>query len=213
MTKFIITSYYTSIFLLFFNLVGCKKKVDPVIELVGETNLNMFMNDEFIDSGATARDYKGKDISSFIKVSGTVTRSNPGTYTLIYSVEDKKGGKGFAYRKVAVNVLNSSLVGTYDVVDSLSLKSFYVGNISSLSGEKGFVFSELSGVYNVESNLTGKGAFSLTTRKEGNRTIINEVYSSVTNSETLKLKVNFKVLVEIDSSQVYEEHIAYWTKK
>ena len=53
-------------------------------------------------SGVSAKSYKGKNLTSKIKVSGKVNTKKPGTYTLTYTVKDSNGYTASADFKVTV---------------------------------------------------------------------------------------------------------------
>ncbi len=63
----------------------------PTITLLGANPLNVQQGSTFIDPGATANDKEDGDLTSKIKVSGTVDTSKAGTYTLLYTVTDSGG--------------------------------------------------------------------------------------------------------------------------
>jgi hypothetical protein len=97
----------------------CKKQSDPVVTLNGNPEMMIYMGESFSDPGASAKDYKGKDISSSIFVSGNVG-TNPGSYSLDYSVKDKKGNESHVTRNINRGFKNSQLVGNYAVVQNSS---------------------------------------------------------------------------------------------
>lgn len=55
-----------------------------------------------VKSGVSAKSYKGKNLTSKIKVSGKVNTKKPGTYTLTYTVKDSDGYTASANFKVTV---------------------------------------------------------------------------------------------------------------
>lgn len=76
-----------------------------------------------VKSGVSARDYKNRNITSRIKVSGTVNTKKPGTYTLTYSVKDRQGYT--ASKSFKVTVVKSSRPILMGVPSSVTLK---IGN-------------------------------------------------------------------------------------
>lgn len=74
----------------------------PDITLIGEKEVTINQNDNYEDAGAKATDNVDGDITSKIKISGTVDITKPGTYTLVYSVTDKAGNKAEVKRNIIV---------------------------------------------------------------------------------------------------------------
>lgn len=64
----------------------------PIITLKGLANYTFSLYG-YVDPGVTAIDDKDGDISSKVEVSGIVTASIVGTYTLEYNVKDAAGNK------------------------------------------------------------------------------------------------------------------------
>ncbi|MCC0732166.1 MULTISPECIES: immunoglobulin-like domain-containing protein [unclassified Clostridioides] len=81
----------------------------PIIDIKGIPIINglstatIMVGDEFkIMEGVTAKDYKGQDLTNFIKVKGFVNRYEKGEYELVYSVTDFKGQETSRTCKVRV---------------------------------------------------------------------------------------------------------------
>ena len=74
----------------------------PVIQLIGDSEITINVGDSFTDPGATAMDDIDGDISANIVVTGTVNINVPGTYTIVYSVEDSSGNTSSVERIVNV---------------------------------------------------------------------------------------------------------------
>jgi hypothetical protein len=97
-----------------FLVTGCAKQADPVITLNGDDQMTIYIGDTWTDPGATAVDYKDRDISADIQVSGTVPATS-GYTTLDYTVSDKKGNFAVTQRGVSRGFKNTDLAGTYIV--------------------------------------------------------------------------------------------------
>lgn len=78
--------------------------VFPVLTVLGENPDTFYVGSApaYTDPGATAMDDKDGDITSRIQVSGTVSATVEGTYTLTYSVADAFGNQVSASRTVEV---------------------------------------------------------------------------------------------------------------
>ena len=63
----------------------------PVLALVGDTEINLFIDDAYIEQGAIAIDDVDGDISSSINIVGSVDTSTAGTYMVTYNVTDTAG--------------------------------------------------------------------------------------------------------------------------
>lgn len=67
------------------------------IELIGEEEININLNDKYIDKGVKATDSNGNDVTKYINVENNVDTSKQGTYYVIYSY-----GKSIVIRTVNV---------------------------------------------------------------------------------------------------------------
>ncbi|MDO4554645.1 MAG: DUF5011 domain-containing protein, partial [Lachnospiraceae bacterium] len=83
-------------------------KRKPTIKISSKkaTRVALYSDTYNTKSGVSATSYNGKNITSRIKVSGTVNTKKPGTYTLTYSVQDTKGY--YASRTLKVTVVKPS---------------------------------------------------------------------------------------------------------
>ena len=61
------------------------------ITLNGGDTINVITNEIFDDPGCIARDDSGRDISESVKIKGIADTTQPGTYTISYSVTDPAG--------------------------------------------------------------------------------------------------------------------------
>ena len=58
-------------------------------ELLGNSNMKIYQNSEFIDPGFIAFDKNGNDVSNLVKIKGTINTEKVGTYTLKYILKGK----------------------------------------------------------------------------------------------------------------------------
>lgn len=117
-------------------MVSCHKKADPTITLNGDENMTIYISDTWTDPGATATNYKGKDISDDVEITGTVG-ADAGVYTIDYTVSDK-GGFTVEQRNVHRGFKNTDLAGTYDVVRTTTNgggSQTYTGTITAGTGD------------------------------------------------------------------------------
>ena len=73
----------------------------PVVTLKGAAEVEVWQGYDYTEQGATARD-GSTDVTSSIKIEGTVDTKTLGTYVLTYSVSDAAGNIGVATRIVKV---------------------------------------------------------------------------------------------------------------
>ena len=76
--------------------------IPPEIKLNGNETLELLINSQYVESGATAIDEKDGDLSNQLKISGEVNTAQEGTYYITYSAVDTKGNEGVAKRTVIV---------------------------------------------------------------------------------------------------------------
>ena len=82
---------------------------EPVINLIGDSEIELLINDIYVDDGATAVDNIDGDITEQIITTNPVNSSQFGTYIVTYNVKDSSGNE-------AVEVTRSVYVGgTLDV--------------------------------------------------------------------------------------------------
>ena len=74
----------------------------PNIIIIGEKEINLTVGDTYNEQGADATDEEDGDISSKVKISGSVDTSKAGTYEITYSVSDSSGQIKEAKRIVKV---------------------------------------------------------------------------------------------------------------
>ena len=89
-----------------------KDVVKPEITLNGEAEINTFVGGEFTDPGVSVKDNCDGDISSQVKVEGSVDTSKGGDYEITYSATDKAGNANSIKRKVRVS--NGVIYLTFD---------------------------------------------------------------------------------------------------
>lgn len=88
------------------NVIEADAKVDktpPVISLIGGTQADViFIGEEYEEPGVNAIDEVDGDITAYIKIEGEINPTQPGDYTIKYSVSDKSGNKAKRELNVAV---------------------------------------------------------------------------------------------------------------
>ena len=74
----------------------------PTITLNGSSTINLILNSNYSELGATATDDIDGNLTNSISVSGSVDTSTTGTYTLTYTVSDAAGNSSSITRTVVV---------------------------------------------------------------------------------------------------------------
>ena len=87
-----------------------KDNESPILTLKGEDYENIYLNEEYKESGYQATDNCDGDISSKVITEGSVDTNTPGTYTIKYKVSDNTGSSDSKERKV--NVIKKNANGT-----------------------------------------------------------------------------------------------------
>jgi hypothetical protein len=98
----------------------------PTITLIGQSNINLLLNDVYTEPGLTAIDFFGNTITSYI-TTGTVNTTKIGNYTLTYTVTDIYGNSASISRKIYVktsflNIPISDIFFWIDASDSIMLE-------------------------------------------------------------------------------------------
>lgn len=84
----------------------------PVITLIGDSVITLFVQSTYQELGAQAYDNIDGDITSKIVIEGTVDVSKAGTYTITYTVVDNAGNKAVATRTVNIVEKNDNNTNT-----------------------------------------------------------------------------------------------------
>lgn len=116
----------------------------PQIELIGDAEIMLDLNEEFEDPGAKAI-LNNKDVSKNIKIEGEVDTSKVGNYEIIYSIENEKKEKKRSVSRTVVILDN--------VKPAITLKGsveYFVG-LNSEYKDPGFV-----SIDNVDGDITKK---------------------------------------------------------
>ena len=77
-------------------------KIKPVIELIGESEVYILLNNQYKEEGYTITDNYDNDLKDNVIVSGKVDTTKEGTYEITYTVYDNSGNKASVTRKVIV---------------------------------------------------------------------------------------------------------------
>lgn len=134
----------------------------PTISLIGEANIKLELNEEYIESGATAR-LEEKDITDKIEKTGDVDTSKPGRYEIEYYVTNSRN-KNKVETKRIIDVVDSTkpeiklngednvtiYAGTEYKEEGATASDNYDGDISSKITILGEVNTKKAGTYTVK---------------------------------------------------------------
>ena len=145
----------------------------PNLSLNGSNLINLRIGDKFLDTGATAFDDIDGDLTSKIKISGSVDTSVVGKYPIVYSVIDIYGISTSKTRMVVVDDLSGPLItltgsktiniSPGDIFNDPGATAFDAldGDLTSYIETNGIVDSALNGSYTITysvSDDTGNSA-------------------------------------------------------
>ena len=103
----------------------------PVITLNGFTEINLFVNDNYEETGYVAVDCFGVDISDYIQITSSLDTSKAGVYTITYFVTDNGGNTATATRIITVSAKpieppTITLVGSNPIILHLNSVTPYI---------------------------------------------------------------------------------------
>lgn len=211
---------YSYCLLIFSALMSsCAKQANPEIVLKGSEEMTIYLGESFTDPGATATDYKGRDISSDIMVMGSVGESS-GYYTLDYTVEDKKGNFSVEQRGVSRGFKNTDLAGTYTVERSTTNgggSQTYTGTITAISGNitEIVIDNSNSSVGSVIMNATISATgiqISIADQTSGSCSVSYGEYGGYASNEDGNLILTLDFATNCGFTGVYN-HTTTWTKQ
>ena len=171
----------------------------PVIS--GANNITINLGDKFNAlSGVTATDKEDGDLTSAIKVEGTVDTSKAGEYTLTYSVKDSSGKETIVTRVVTVFDKDAPVVNTNPEITGVKDQTIKLGS----------TFNPLSGVKATDKedgDLTNaiKVAGTVDTSKTG----VYKLTYTVVDKDGGKAEVSCNITVEDQKYPTYDSKTVY----
>lgn len=88
----------------------------PAVTLLGANPATVAVGGEFTEPGYTATDACAGDLTGGVTVEGTVDTNTPGTYSIVYSVQDAAGNSGSATRTVLVGGTGYCVLTDVDIL-------------------------------------------------------------------------------------------------
>lgn len=157
-----------------------KKEIKVNFNLIGNETVNIKLNGSYVDPGYKAVDSDGKNLNSYVKVSGSVNTSKTGTYEIKYTLKYEDYSKTLV-RKVNVKGNN------YTISTSKSATGVTITIKSNLNNFGHYVTPDLRSVttsklvYNVSKN--GKYTFYMF---DSNNTRTDTIIVNVNTIDTTK---------------------------
>lgn len=155
-----------------------KDVIAPVITLNGGAEVIVGIGIEYVDAGFSAMDECDGDITSAVKVTGTVDIQNYGTYPVTYKVKDSAGNITEVVRNVKVSDITAPKI-------SLKGGTQYI-KLGTTFADQGYSASD-----NVDGDITANVAISgnVDTSKEGTYTLKYSVKDAAGNTTEISRKV------------------------
>ena len=88
--------------------------IPPKITMKGNKSITLFLGQEYFEPGYSAEDNVDGDLSDNVEISGGVNVSNPGQYTITYTVADSFNNVAKVTREIRVMPFNSEMVFAED---------------------------------------------------------------------------------------------------
>lgn len=169
----------------------------PTIQLNGSSVVTIYRNEIYRELGATATDEIDGDLTSQIKISGTVDPSKKGVYQIVYTVTNRYNETATAFRYVEVR--------DYNVEIELYGSNPYIMKVKDKYSEPGYkVMHEKSGDVTGDVKVTNK----VVEGKPGTYTIEYRYQDSITGQvETVTRTVMIEtpsVSLSLNGSNLYQ---------
>ncbi|MGN1311413.1 MAG: immunoglobulin-like domain-containing protein [Bacilli bacterium] len=114
----------------------------PMINLNGEEEITLYINQTYHEEGAYAFDNYDKDITNQIKIESNLDTTKEGDYQIIYSVRDSSGNENSITRKISVKkntIYNPNIYRPDDTIVRYIKENNYnvsIGYYNLITGEE-----------------------------------------------------------------------------
>ena len=155
----------------------------PVIQLIGEEKMTLYVGDPFVDPGAEAYDDRDGNLTSRIHRFGKVDTQKPGHYRVTYAVRDRAKNRSTIRRYVEVIVRPDTTPPQLTLLGDAEMK---------IEAGESFVDPGATAVDDVDGNLTGEIRVegSVDTATPGSYLLTYRVEDRAGNSASLTREVN-----------------------
>ncbi|WP_163654586.1 glycosyl hydrolase family 18 protein [Listeria sp. PSOL-1] len=143
-------------------IYGDEEHVNSEPVLSGVQDKTIYINDGFDPlAGVTATDKEDGDLTSKIKVDGSVNTKEAGVYTLVYTVSDSEGATAKATRKITVAKVGTPVIsGTKDVTINVGDDFNPLTGVTAKDGKGQDITSKINVSGKVDTKVAG--AYKLT---------------------------------------------------
>ena len=124
----------------------------PVITVIGDLYIEIFLGSSYIDQGATAYDAEDGDLTTSINTENDVDSNSIGTYQVFYTVSDSKGLESSALRVVVVKGLLVSVSLTSNVLCKGESTGSLAGSVPEAVGAITYAWKNTSNNQVVSTN-------------------------------------------------------------
>ena len=148
----------------------------PALIINGLNPTVLTVGDNFVDQGASAIDREDGDITSKVKAVSNVDTTNPGNYTVVYTVTDNGNNTVIQTRTVVVNTPVKDTPPAL-IVNGLNPMNLVVGDTyteqgaSAVDREDGDITSNIQTTGTVDTTTTGTYTITYTVTDSGNNTV------------------------------------------
>ncbi|KAB8153664.1 DUF5011 domain-containing protein [Kordia sp. TARA_039_SRF] len=112
------------------NIVSASQDtLEPIITLLGDNPVQLFVNETYTDAGATALDNVDGDITDIIEVTGSVNTAVAGTYTLFYNVRDTAGNTAAEVTRTVI--VEEIVIGCINGVETFPYNQSYENTLGA----------------------------------------------------------------------------------
>jgi hypothetical protein len=193
------------------NVIQNNDSIPPVITLIGNSVINLFKYETYVEQGATAFDNKDGNISNQINISGSVNTSLVGKYFISYTVKDL--ANNFATVLRTVNVLSRDTVKPVITLlgsnpDKLQIFRSYADlGATASDANDGNLTNKIIKVSNIDSSKIGTYTITYTVRDSANNEATAVRTVNVVKDDTIKpvITLNGEAVVSLKKGTNYIE--------
>ncbi|HHT37918.1 MAG TPA: DUF5011 domain-containing protein, partial [Mollicutes bacterium] len=199
--------------------------IPPVLTLLGDNPVTMYVGEDYVDPGATAFDNLSGDITDKIVVTGTVNLNVPGTYIISYTVNDLFENVTTVTRTINVLDIEAPMITfnpngnpTYakerttaitvtdlGVIDNNSLR--YIWTISPTEPSPDLFTSSFINEGTIYSPVGITGSYylwAMASDSEGNKTVISSNIFNLDNTKPV-ITLNGESNITINKGSTYSD--------
>jgi len=144
---------------------------NPVVTLIGENPLQLFIGDDYVELGASATDNVDENIE--VVITGDVNTAVAGTYQITYTATDSAGNKDQKIRDVVISVLPDTEAPTITIEGDNPVEVFI---------DNEYVDAGASATDNVDETVTVNASINVDTSEPGSYEVVYTAIDAAENS-------------------------------